>query len=645
MGFSFIIPLYNKQASVAKTINSILQQSVRDFEIIVVDDGSTDESHKVAEQFVGEKLRLLRQENAGVSVARNTGTAHAKFGHLVFIDADDLIAKDFLLHIQSLINRYPQAGAFGTKYQYSRGNKNTPCKIFSVKDEAVLINDYFYVASRGDLPIVASGICIPKNVLEVVGGFPVGQKQGEDQDLWSRIGLNYSIAVHPSIDISYVLDAENRVSVDSIPFEELEYSRNLQSLLNENLVQNERIESVQRYIAGHLLHLVQLNAQAGKHQVASNLLNDKRTRRLPLRRLKWSSYLKMKQLFSRGIQEPDGLGNNRQPLIENLLNDKKMGGILSVVKSLSKSELANNYRFNFSVVNPKSWLRKNYATDIVMVHYASSWSTLLPNLITRLCNPSSRLILQEHHYTLTFEQSVPSVKRFHWMLRLNYKIFDRVIAVSHGQGSWIRERQLIQPNKLTIIPQCRELSDFLKLKQKEVGKPIKLAAYGRLCPAKGFSNLIEAFNQVNHPQLKLSIAGDGPSENELKNKAGNNTNIEFVGRIEDVPKFLQQCDLVVIPSVSEAFGLVCLEAKAAGKAVLVSDIDGLSEQVNSPGENCLPPCGLLLEDLTPQAIVKALIQIPHLPLSEWGDNGRLQVKNAWEVYQADWRNLFKKLVK
>ncbi|TQV73787.1 glycosyltransferase [Aliikangiella marina] len=636
MKFSIVVPLYNKVKSVEKTILSILNQTHTDFELIVVDDGSTDGSDKVVELFEDRRLTLIRQPNQGVSAARNTGIRRAQYSHIAFIDADDCVAPDYLKHICRLIYAYPEAGAYCTRYRYVNAERTKRCKIHNMKNRLMLFDNYFAIAGKGDLPIIATGVCIPKYVLDRVGQFPVGQVQGEDQDLWARIGLNFSIAVHPAYDIDYCLDAENRVSVEKIPRHELPFSERLQALLYAHKVEKRLIKSVKRYIAGHLIHLAQLNLVNGRKSVAMSILKDPRTNYALLRKLKW----RFKAIFCFEKVEVGFKDNrdNQRASVDNLLNDKKMGGILSVVKSLSESSLANDFQFTFNVVDPTSLNKAKTECDMLMVHYASSWKTLIPNLILRIKNWDKPLILQEHHYTKQFYQMVPSQARFRLMLKLNYSLFDNVVSVSHGQARWMKSLNLVKSANLTVIPQSRKLDDFLSIKPKKRSTMIRLVAYGRLSQEKGFDRVIKAFRLIESKRVVLDIAGDGPMKDELIQLASGDKRIKFVGRVNDVPALLSRCDAVIIPSRFEAFGLVCLEAKAAGKAVIVADVGGLSEQV-STNNNTLPSCGLKLDDCNPRVIAEVLNRVDLLPLEDWGRNGRMRVKEAWYNYQKQWSNL------
>jgi hypothetical protein len=111
------MPLYNKEREVSTTIASILNQTFTDFELLVINDGSTDLSVQVVEKFDDPRISINNQENAGVSAARNTGVRLAQSELIVFIDADDLWHPDFLATIIALTNDYPQARWFATGYE------------------------------------------------------------------------------------------------------------------------------------------------------------------------------------------------------------------------------------------------------------------------------------------------------------------------------------------------------------------------------------------------------------------------------------------------------------------------------------------------------------------------------------------------
>ena len=120
MRFSVIVPIYNKAPYVEKAIRSIFDQTFRDFDLIVVDDGSTDGSDKIVEKLISENLKpiasLIRQPNQGVSTARNNGVAASSGEYICFLDADDWWEPTFLEEMDAMISAIPNAGIYGTSY-------------------------------------------------------------------------------------------------------------------------------------------------------------------------------------------------------------------------------------------------------------------------------------------------------------------------------------------------------------------------------------------------------------------------------------------------------------------------------------------------------------------------------------------------
>lgn len=188
---SIIIPLYNKEASIATALRGVLAQTYQDFEVVVVDDGSTDGGAAVVEQFTDPRIRLIRQENGGVSAARNRGIAEARGEHIAFLDADDEWIPEFLEEIAALIAEYPECRARATNYIFNSNGVKSPTilrKMPFTEGRGVLTN-YFEVASCSHPPMWTSAVCIDRDLLQEIGGFPVGIKSGEDLLVWARVAV------------------------------------------------------------------------------------------------------------------------------------------------------------------------------------------------------------------------------------------------------------------------------------------------------------------------------------------------------------------------------------------------------------------------------------------------------------------------
>ena len=199
MRFSVVIPLYNKAPYVAKAIGSVLSQTFTDYELVIVDDGSKDNSAEIAQQTIigREHCRLIRQENAGVSVARNHGVSASKGAYLCFLDADDWWEPCFLEEMSRLIEDFPEAGIYGTNYTIVNETKHkTRVAKIGVEDgfEKGYVN-YFQTYSRTMyMPLWTGAVSIPRHVFDAMQGFPEGIKLGEDFLLWVQIAMRYKVA-------------------------------------------------------------------------------------------------------------------------------------------------------------------------------------------------------------------------------------------------------------------------------------------------------------------------------------------------------------------------------------------------------------------------------------------------------------------
>ena len=199
MKFSVVIPLYNKASYVAKAIGSVLAQTFADYELVIVNDGSKDNSAEIAEKAIAgqQNCKLIRQENAGVSVARNNGVAASQGDYLCFLDADDWWKPTFLEEMSRLIEEFSKAGIYGTNYTIvNETKKKTRVAPIGVDAgfEKGYINYCQVYAKTLAMPLWTGAVCVPRTVFNEFGGFPKGIKLGEDFLLWIRIALKYKVA-------------------------------------------------------------------------------------------------------------------------------------------------------------------------------------------------------------------------------------------------------------------------------------------------------------------------------------------------------------------------------------------------------------------------------------------------------------------
>ena len=195
--FSIIIPLYNKAHYVRKTLDSIVSQTFTDWECIIVDDGSTDNSAAICEEFIHSfihssvhPIRLVKQANSGVAAARNNGVAASKGEYLCFLDADDWWEPMFLEEMDRLIKEYPDAGLYATNYVYYKPGKT---RVALNLNRGYMDYPDAYLHSEM-MPVTSITTCMPRKVFDEMGGFPFGIKLGEDFLLWAKTALHYKVA-------------------------------------------------------------------------------------------------------------------------------------------------------------------------------------------------------------------------------------------------------------------------------------------------------------------------------------------------------------------------------------------------------------------------------------------------------------------
>ena len=192
MKFSVVVPLHDKEPYVARAVESVLAQTHSDFELIVVDDASTDRGPEIVRSFDDPRVRLLRRDVPGPGgyAARNLGIREARNEWIAFLDADDLWKPDFLERIAELRRRFPEANAFCAAFSAQYANRTVPGE-FAEKGptEPVLRGwDDFLRAIAENLWPFWTGVSVFRRVdLIASGGFPEAKYgRGGDLDTWFR---------------------------------------------------------------------------------------------------------------------------------------------------------------------------------------------------------------------------------------------------------------------------------------------------------------------------------------------------------------------------------------------------------------------------------------------------------------------------
>jgi len=205
--FSVVTPLYNKEGYIAATLQSALAQNFSDFEIIVIDDGSTDNGAAIVKAIADSRIRYHKTENRGVSSARNTGIAIANGEIIAFLDADDFWEPNHLQAIFDLYKEYPDAGMLCSRYSIRIGSNKIINPVFlGVQDDYTGIVEDHFGASLINRLAVTSAVSVPKWVFNTTGLFNENVTHPEDTDLWIRIGIAFPVALTAVTTMIYNFD-------------------------------------------------------------------------------------------------------------------------------------------------------------------------------------------------------------------------------------------------------------------------------------------------------------------------------------------------------------------------------------------------------------------------------------------------------
>lgn len=245
---SVVIPLYNAGSTIERTLRSVLAQTYRDYEIVVVDDGSTDDGSAKVEAMGIANLRLIRQANAGVSAARNLGIEEARGEFVALLDSDDEWHPEYLKTQFELTQKYPECGVFATKFEYHMPNgAKIPAEIHKIPfhSEDGILTNYFEMASCSQPPIWTCAVMVRKKAYKKIGGFPVGIKSGEDLLTWARLALSCKIAYSQKVLAYY---NRPQIMTSNLPAERLGGELYVKRELEKMQIANPDVRGLKAYL-------------------------------------------------------------------------------------------------------------------------------------------------------------------------------------------------------------------------------------------------------------------------------------------------------------------------------------------------------------------------------------------------------------
>jgi glycosyltransferase involved in cell wall biosynthesis len=206
MKVSVVVRSYNRGYVIGEALASALTQTYRNFEIIVVDDGSADGTSEVVKRFRSEKVRYIRHDrNRGVSAAGNTGIKAATGDAIAHLDSDDLWKPEMLSSLVGFLTRHPEVGAVFCDVEVIRNGKSTSSIASSMhafpkllathlhanSDDFVFSNREMYLCLLEEVPIKPTSVLIRRDILKGMEGYKESWVSGEDWELYLRISKRH----------------------------------------------------------------------------------------------------------------------------------------------------------------------------------------------------------------------------------------------------------------------------------------------------------------------------------------------------------------------------------------------------------------------------------------------------------------------
>jgi glycosyltransferase involved in cell wall biosynthesis len=287
--FSVIIPCYNGAKYVKRAVTSVLAQTYADFEIIVIDDGSTDNSLEVLKTVVDPRIKVVAQENKGLSAVRNRGITEARYPYIIFLDHDDELLPDYLETIAGLINKFPNCGMFATAYEVKKTDKTFVPKYAGVPKfpwEGIVPS--YFKSALGYGVLLPSSTVVKKEVFEKTGFYKETMKSGADMEFWVRANAVYKTAFTSKVCAIYHRDGDTptlsnwgqKKNVDmSIP-------ETLKKIIASKAYLPQDEGYIQEFLAKRLMDIAQRYLWAKDFKNARQILKEVKTKMFIFRKIK-----------------------------------------------------------------------------------------------------------------------------------------------------------------------------------------------------------------------------------------------------------------------------------------------------------------------------------------------------------------------
>lgn len=281
MKFSIVIPAYNAERTIQRCIDSVLNQTSLDYEIIVVNDGSTDKTAEILAEIKASNLYVLQQENMGVSTARNAGIGRANGEFVCFLDADDELLPNHLERLEHSMRAIPGKMFYATRFCTGliNGQTETPKSTGTVVFYANAVEE----ALKPRKMICTGVVCIRKDAFSQYGLFVTTAKVAEDVDMWERVYVHSGIVIDDTVTVKINRDA-SRATKKYVRMTKADRFDRLDGYLQDDSISADVKESLKKQYEWRKLHVVRSYLVLGNKKEAWKGMKEIDFSRIPTKR-------------------------------------------------------------------------------------------------------------------------------------------------------------------------------------------------------------------------------------------------------------------------------------------------------------------------------------------------------------------------
>ena len=563
---SVIMPAFNAEKFIKVAIESILSQTFKDFEFLIINDGSTDKTLEIIENFKAQDQRiiLINREKRGLIASLNEGISTSRGQYIARMDADDVATPEKLNIQLNYLIRNPTIDLVGSNIIFFTHNKVkgvSDLKLYNQK------NINFYLKTIG-LP---HPTWMVRDVFFKKFNYDPRAISVEDQDLLLRAqqSCKFTLLKEPLLFYRIPEKDNNRYKITQVYQLFLSRIRNIhynKLFYHFPIVLIGLLASFIFYFFGYK----------------------------PIK-IKSSYNFEYQNLF-------DKITKNTQITVINIISSLKGGGAETIINELDKVYLnmgVNSYVIYFSGnhtetkknyffldLNPRNpisifYLRKifkkilNTTNKKVVIHAHLTWPFFF-TVLAVLGLKNIKLFFTEHS-TTNNRRKIPF---FYLFDRLFYSNYLNIICISQGVYEkllkWVGFKF---KKRLKIIYNGSRLYPLYKRTRTKNQLP-KLISVGRLISIKNFSTTITAISKIKDDIENYTIIGEGPDQQKLETLIKSlklENKVKLIGWTESIQKYFNKADIQLIPSINEGFGLVAVEGMSTGLPVVASNIQGLIE--------------------------------------------------------------------